>query len=159
MRPTDSITFIQTGGTIDKEYPAGATHHGYGFEITTPAFLRILARAGAKFAHEDIEVLKKDSLDLTDADRDEIARRVEATANERIIITHGTDTVHLTARRLSTIEGKIIVFTGAMLPERFYNSDAAFNLGLAVGAVQSLPTGVYVALYGEVLPWQEFHPS
>lgn len=150
------ITFVQTGGTIDKGYPAGEQDHGYEFLIGDPAYEPILARVQPNFEYEQVSVLKKDSLDITANDRTRIYEKIVGLKNDKIVITHGTDTIRLTAERLSDIEDKVIVLTGAMLPEKFYDSDAEFNLGMAVAGVQTLPPGVYIALYGRIVPWQKF---
>jgi L-asparaginase len=153
---TGKIVFIQTGGTIDKDYPQGATNHGYEFQIGEPAFISILNRANPDFEYEITSIAKKDSLDLTDEDRKIILETVKNSDTDKIVITHGTDTIHITAKVLSEVKNKTIILTGAMLPEKFYDSDADFNVGMAVGAVQSLSFGVYVCLYGKVLPWDKF---
>jgi L-asparaginase len=150
------IHCIQTGGTIDKHYPAGATHHGYNFEIGEPAIARILASSKCSFSHTTTELLKKDSLDITDEDRAGIVAAVTASPHRHILITHGTDTMHMTGKALSAITDKTIVLTGAMLPECFKDSEAHFNAGMAVAALQTLPAGVYVALYGQVLSLAAF---
>lgn len=150
------ITFIQTGGTIDKDYPQGEDNHGYEFKIEEPAFRSILGRVKPCFEVDVFLLLKKDSLDITEEDRDLILQSVQNIQNDKIVITHGTDTIHQTAEKLSVIKGKTIVLTGAMLPEKFRDSDAMFNLGMAVGAVQILEEGVYIALYGIVVPWYIF---
>ncbi|MBI5456915.1 asparaginase [Candidatus Kaiserbacteria bacterium] len=150
------ITFIQTGGTIDKDYPRGETNHGYEFAITDAAVKSILPYCHTMFTYDIVEVAKKDSLDLTDDDRANILNAVQATRSNHIVITHGTDTMLKTAEMLDCVEGKTIVLTGAMLPEKFVHSDARFNVGMAVASAQSLPSGVYVALYGCVVPWRQF---
>lgn len=150
------ITFIQTGGTIDKDYPRGESNHGYEFAIAEPAVKSILPYSHAMFSYDVIEVTKKDSLDLTDEDREKILATITAAPGKQIIITHGTDTMLKTAEKLSNVQGKTIVLTGAMLPDKFVNSDAKFNIGMAVAATQSLSPGVYIALYGRVVPWTEF---
>lgn len=94
----------------------------------------------------------KDSLELTDDDRAVIRRACEESAQNRILITHGTDTMCPTTTALEGIGNKIIVPTGALAPARFRITDAIFNLGLALGAVQSLPSGVFIAMNGTVLP-------
>lgn len=145
------ITFIQTGGTIDKDYPVGDNNHGYSFEITAPAVDRVLKKINPDdFYYEIIECLKKDSLDITDADRQKIKDTCIETKNDKIIITHGTDTMVQTARFLSDIADKTIILTGAMRPEKFIDSDADFNIGVAVGALNCLPNGVYVAMHGKL---------
>ncbi len=116
----------------------------------------ILPYSHAMFTYDIVEVTKKDSLDLTDEDRETILAAVRAQPAERIVITHGTDTMGKTAETLSQINDKVVVLTGAMLPEKFMTSDARLNIGMAIGSVQSLPVGVYIALYGRVVPWYEF---
>lgn len=147
------ITFIQTGGTIDKDLPKAV--NGYAFEIGEPAVIRILAKVKSNFEYEIIPLLQKDSLDLDDADREKIRAACEACPNDRIIITHGTDTMTKTAAALSEIKDKTIVFTGAIKPERFLESDAMFNLGGAVLAVQLLPPGIYITMNGRYHLWNK----
>ncbi len=155
-----SIHLIQAGGTIDKGYFPNNTNHGYNFEIGTPAFKRILKRAGfSEFEACYSVACQKDSLDITDADRETIYDRVVNEPSNLVIITHGTDTAHLTAERLeSNCPGKTIVITGAMQPEQLRDSDADFNLGMAVGAIPWLRAGVYIALNGKVMHWSEYQP-
>lgn len=147
------ITFIQTGGTIDKDYPRKTK--GYAFEIADPAVTRILQRANPNFEFEVLTVLKKDSLEITDAERDEIYKACKKASGDKIIITHGTDTMIETAGKLSAIDDRTIVLTGALLPERFSNSDAPFNIGVAIGAINVLPHGVYVAMNGRIYAWDQ----
>lgn len=142
------ILFIQTGGTIDKDYPR--TSGGYAFEITSPAVLRILENAGPAFGYEIRELMRKDSLDLTAEDRRLIREACMESGADKIIITHGTDTMIETAEALADIPGKTIILTGAMRPERFANSDAAFNIGVAVGALNAAAAGVYIAMNGRL---------
>ena len=96
-------------------------------------------------------VVRKDSLEITDADRQCIRERVLASPCERILITHGTDTMTQTALALVDIPDKTIVLTGSMQPARFRATDAVFNIGTAIGAVQTLRHGVYLAINGRVL--------
>ena len=96
---------------------------------------------------------------MTHADRAEILNEVSSSSEDRIIITHGTDTIGLTAESLRTVSSKVVVLTGAMLPEKFRDTDADFNLGTAIGAVQFLPLGVYVALSGVVTTWDKYQAS
>lgn len=147
------ITCIQTGGTIDKDYPK--TTKGYAFEITEPAVKRILHRANPSFQYEIKSVLKKDSLDITDKDREKIYKYCKRINNKRILLTHGTDTMIETAAKLSNIHEKVIVLTGALRPERFSNSDADFNVGTAIGALNVLQAGVYIAMQGRIFSWDE----
>jgi len=145
------ITFIQTGGTIDKDYPKLAK--GYGFDIGEPAVKRILEKVNPNFGFEIISILKKDSLDITDEDREKIYEVCVKADSDKIIITHGTDTMIETAKKLSEIKNKVIILTGAMKPERFSDSDASFNIGTAIGAVNILENGVYIAMNGRIYSW------
>ncbi len=137
---------ITTGGTIDKVYFDATSE----FEVGEPQVLEVFreARVGFEFVVES--VLRKDSLEMTEADRQLIRERVLASSCERILITHGTDTMVQTALALSGVPEKTIVLTGSMQPARFKGTDAVFNIGTAVGAVQSLPPGVYLAMNGRV---------
>ncbi len=102
------------------------------------------------FSYEVESLLRKDSLELTDADRQLIRDRVLADSSDKILITHGTDSMVATAMQLLDIAGKTIVLTGAMQPAKMRVSDAAFNIGCAVTAVQLLEPGVYIAMQGRV---------
>jgi L-asparaginase len=142
------ILFIQTGGTIDKDYPK--TVKGYGFEITKPAVESILKKLPIAFKYKITSFLKKDSQEITEEDRSNLLKFCTRVKEDKIIITHGTDTMIQTAKYLSTIKNKTIILTGAMLPEKFKDSDAGFNLGIALGAIEYLGRGVYVAMNGRV---------
>lgn len=150
-----NILLIQTGGTIDKDYPSSGL--AYEFIIAEPAAQRIIDKVNPSFTHRTIELLKKDSSDITHEDRLLIREACEKASERHIIITHGTDTMTDTAQVIDGIDGKIIVITGSMRPERFSNSDADFNLGMAVGALHTLSPGVYIAMSGRVLPWRSLH--
>jgi L-asparaginase len=147
------ILFLQTGGTIDKDYAEKAGT--YNFEINEPAFSRILLRVRPKFEYEIKSILKKDSLDLTDKDRELIFNTCKNSNSNKIIITHGTDTMVKTASVLSKIKDKLIVLVGAHKPEKFLESDAQFNLGLAVGAASLLEKGVFIAMDGRIFEWDK----
>ena len=149
------ILFIQTGGTIDKEYEQGA--EAYNFIITSPSVERILAQVVPTFEYRILGVSKKDSMDLTDEDRQAIVAACQSAPENHIVITHGTDTMAATGKALSVITDKVIVLTGALRPERFYNSDAQFNVGTAVGGVQALRNGIYIAMSGLILTWDQYH--
>ena len=140
------LKFITTGGTIDKVYFDAKSE----YEVGPPQVREILHEGNVSVEFEVESVLAKDSLDLTDDDRQLIRRKIEADASLRIVITHGTDTMVETALALEGIPGKTLVLTGSMQPARFRNTDAVFNLGVAVGAVQTLPPGVYIAMNGQV---------
>lgn len=141
------IKVFTTGGSIDKVYST----HSSQFEVGPAQAIAILddANVGIDYAVEAL--LAKDSLEITDHDRERIAGRVRLETCKRILITHGTDTMVDTALALMEIPGKVIVLTGAMQPAAFKRSDAAFNLGYALAALQILPEGVYIAMNGKVL--------
>lgn len=145
------ILFIQTGGTIDKDYPR--KKNGYAFEIGVAAVHRILSNIVFNFSEDVLSVLQKDSSDITDSDRSKLLEFVASRKEDKIIITHGTDTMIKTAEILNVIVDKTIVITGAMRPEKFSDSDAPFNVGFAVAAVQILNPGVYIAMNGRVYNW------
>ena len=96
--------------------------------------------------------MRKDSLEMTDEDRELIRETCQNSEQDKILITHGTDTMTQTAECLLGITGKTIVLTGAMAPARFKETDAVFNLGLATGAAQALESGVYIAMNGQIFP-------
>ena len=140
------MQIFSTGGTFDKVYYDALSD----FQIGEPMATEILAEARVSFDYSVESLLKKDSLDMTAEDRELIRSKVAACPARHILITHGTDTMTLTAEALQGIEGKVILFTGAMQPARMRQSDAAFNLGVAVGALQALPDGTYIAMGGRI---------
>ena len=147
------IAFIQTGGTIDKIYPK--ILNSYAFEMGTPAFYRILRRVEINFQIETKCLFTIDSTDMSDEHRNLIKTTCQEFDCDKIIITHGTDAMTKTAKVLSTIKDKTVVLVGAIMPESVKGSDADFNLGVAVGAVNLLPHGVYIAMSGRVYKWDE----
>jgi L-asparaginase len=149
------ILFLQTGGSMDKDYPTGEDNDGYSFIITTPAFERILDYVKPSFDYETQTILRKDSLDITEDERMKVLEACRNSSIDKIIITHGTDTMLKTAKLLDQIDDKTIVLTGAMTPELFKNTDADFNLGTAIGGVSVLGPGVYIAMNGLILPWDQ----
>tara|TARA_R110001599_G_scaffold27174_2_gene95711 strand:+ start:4729 stop:5217 length:489 start_codon:yes stop_codon:yes gene_type:complete len=140
------VLFIQVGGTIDKDYPK--LNKGYAFEIGEPAISRILERNLLGFDYEIVSLMKKDSLDMTGQDRSEIRDYCLKTEYSKIVITHGSDTLVETAKAIGQIKGKTIVLTAAYRPERFSNSDADFNVGVAVGALNNRVEGTFIAMNG-----------
>lgn len=133
----------------------GQDNHGYSFKIESPAYDRILKRISPSFEFETKTILQKDSLDITDGDRKLILEACKSTGIDKIVITHGTDTMVQTAELLNQIDDKTIVLTGALSPELFRDTDADFNLGTAVGAVGVLKNGVYIAMNGRIFNWGE----
>ncbi len=140
------IRFITTGGTIDKIYFDAMSR----FEVGEPLLKHILSDGLVGFDYDIVPLFRKDSLELTDSDRTEIRRYVEKDDARRIVITHGTDTMAETAAELKGIPDKSIVLTGALSPARFRSTDAVFNVGMAVAAVQLVEPGVYIAMNGRI---------
>lgn len=146
-----SIKIIATGGTIDKIYFDAKS----SFQVGDPTAPMVLEEANIAVDYEVQSLLRKDSLEMTDADRALIRHAVEASEQERIVITHGTDTMIQTGRALASIPGKTIVLTGSMQPARLRFTDAIFNIGFALAAVQTLPAGVYIGMNGRIFdPWK-----
>lgn len=150
MKRNESIRIVVTGGTFDKEYD----------ELTGSLFFKEthvgeMLRLGRSELNVSIQTLMLiDSLEMTDSHRDQLLEVVRSASENRFLITHGTDTMEVTARRLAEadIGGKTIVLTGAMVPYKFGSSDGMFNLGSALAFVQALPPGVYVAMNGQAFP-------
>lgn len=145
---TPDITFITTGGTIDKVYFDANSE----YQVGDSSIEEIMRLANATFRWQRTQVARKDSLELTDDDRAAIAQAVRDCDTAKIVITHGTDTMVQTALALGDVGDKTIVFTGSMQPAALRDSDALFNVGCAVMAVQLQPPGVYVAMNGRVFP-------
>ena len=141
------ITFIQTGGTIDKDYPK--TRNGWAFEIGDSAIQRVLEKIKPAFKYEIITAFKKDSLEIDNSDRKQLLALIQKQSSTVFIITHGTDTLIKTGRFLEkNLNEKLVILTGAQRPERFTNSDAALNIGTAIGAANTLTKGTYIAMNG-----------
>lgn len=145
------LLIITTGGTIDKIYFDDKSD----YQIGEPQISQILHAMHVAFEVEVSALMRKDSLHINDRDRHLIHAVAEAADTEHILITHGTDSMVETAMKLKDIENKTIVLTGALNPARFRDSDAIFNIGCAVGAVQSLPHGIYIAMNGKA--WDPEH--
>ena len=141
-----NIHIIAVGGTIDKIYFDALSD----FQVGDPQVGEILRESNVNFGYSVQSLLSKDSLDMTDEDRQAVRQAVERSEAERVLITHGTDTMVATARCLEGIEGKTVVLTGSMQPALLRVSDAAFNIGHAIGALQQLGHGVYIAINGQV---------
>lgn len=140
------IKVFTTGGSIDKIYSTRESN----FVVDEPQVFAIFQDANVGFDFEIESLTRKDSLELSDSDRQLIAHKVRSTPEKYILITHGTDTMISTALELIGISGKVIVLTGAMQPAAFKYSDAPFNIGGAVVALQTLPEGVYLVMNGKV---------
>lgn len=144
------IKILITGGTLDKEYNPLSGELAYGKTHVE----EMLKQANHKADVVLEEVMLLDSLDMTEPQRHKILQRCKVSKEDRIIITHGTDTMVESAKLLGeNIKDKTIVFTGSMVPYRFKDSDALFNLGSAFVAVQTLKTGVFIVMQGKVFTW------
>ena len=141
-----NICIITTGGTIDKVYFDANSQ----FEVGSPIIEQILQEALVKIDYRLLPLLQKDSLEINDQDREVIRKKVLECDESLILITHGTDTMTLTAAFLKDIPNKTIVLTGSLSPARFRSTDAIFNIGLALGALQSITSGVYITMNGQV---------
>lgn len=141
-----TLRILTTGGTIDKIYFDQKSE----YQVGDPQADDVLKRANVVLDYLIQSVMRKDSLDFTDQDRELVRRAAEAAPEQRIVITHGTDTMIQTAKALLGVKGKTIVFTGSMYPAEFRDSDAVFNIGCAVTAAQTLPPGVYLAMNGRI---------
>ena len=140
------IKFITTGGTIDKIYFDDLSQ----FEVGESQVQHILAEGLVAFDFDVVPLMHKDSLEVTDKDRQELHDFIAADAASRYVITHGTDTMPETADALCDLQDRIIVLTGALTPARFRTTDAIFNVGMAVAAAQVASPGVYIAMSGQV---------
>ncbi len=145
-----TICILVTGGTFDKEYDE--IHGRLFFKDTHVGEMLALGRSRVDVTVRTLMMI--DSLEMTDDDREVIVANCGACQEDRIVVTHGTDTMVETARALARgVPGKTIVLTGAMVPYAFGSSDGLFNLGSAVSFAQVLPAGVFIAMNGRVLPW------
>lgn len=143
-----SLLVLTTGGTIDKAYFDALS----AYQVGETQIGRMLETARVACPYEVRELMRKDSLELDDADRARIAEAVRGADAAHIVITHGTDTMTETARALGDAGGKTVVFAGALAPARFAESDASFNLGMAFATAQIAPPGVYITMNGTVFP-------
>jgi L-asparaginase len=147
----EQIAIVTTGGTIDKAYFDALST----YQIGEPVVTNLLKIGKVEHPFRIFELLRKDSLDMTAEDRLHLVEQVRSLSESRVVITHGTDTMTDSAAALAVVPHKTIVLTGALAPARFAESDAAFNLGMAFAAVQTLPPGVYIAMSGEVFRGHE----
>jgi len=140
------IQIVTTGGTIDKVYFDANSE----YEIGGPVVGKILERMNPSFEFEVTQVLQKDSLDLTDEDRELICATVTNSQYEQILITHGTDGMVATAQALGDLGQKRVVLTGSMKPAAFAETDAVFNIGSAIGALNAVAPGVHLIMNGQL---------
>ena len=140
------LKIITTGGTIDKLYFDDASE----YKIGHPVIGDLLNSFNVAFKFEVLSLMKKDSLYITNDDRDLIRKVIEKSDEKHFLITHGTDSMVDTALYLADIKNKTIVLTGALTPAKFQNTDAIFNIGCAIAAVQTLQSGAWVVMNGKV---------
>jgi L-asparaginase len=140
------IKIFTTGGTIDKTY----FDQKDIYQVGEPQVAGILERANVIVDFEVKSLMKKDSLDINNSDREIVREAILAEKSTNIIVTHGTDTMIATAEFLQNIPDKTIVLTGSMYPAQYRDSDAVFNLGCALTGAQTLPPGVYIAMNGRI---------
>ena len=145
------IRIFTVGGTIDKIYFDAKS----SYEVGPPNITEVLSGLSLNLDYEVVSLMQKDSLEMTDADRETIRQAVTAAPENEIVITHGTDTMVDTARVLDTIPNKTIVLTGALSPALFKNSDAMFNIGAALTAAQIKDAGVYIAMNGVIFDYDK----
>jgi L-asparaginase len=150
MKRGEPIRILITGGTIDKEYDPLTGEMTFAKSHLSNMLNQVRSRV--KVILE--EVMLKDSLHMKEEDREEILKRCTESAGNKIIITHGTDTMAETAQVLGrNIDDRTIVLVGAMIPYALGASDALFNLGCAFAAVQALPQGIYLTMNGKIFAW------
>ncbi len=143
------IKIFTVGGTIDKVYfDAKST-----YEVGSPNISKVLSDLVLNIEYSVSSLLQKDSLEMNRSDRELIFKNVNNTKENHIILTHGTDTMVETAKALSKIKNKTIVLTGAIEPAMFKTSDAMFNIGCAIAAVQILQPNVYIAMNGQIFEY------
>ena len=142
----DHLLIITTGGTIDKIYFDDKSN----YQVGEPQIAGTLHHMNVAFEYTMKALMRKDSLHMNDEDRQAIRDTVAASDARHILITHGTDSMVDTARALGGLEGRRIVITGALHPARFRDSDAVFNIGCALGAVQCVDPGVWIVMNGVV---------
>jgi L-asparaginase len=149
-QPQDTVRIFVTGGTFDKTYDEIRGRLAFA-DTHLPEMLR-LGRSRVEVSIRTLMMI--DSLEMSDADRELIVRSCQQADENRIVVTHGTDTMVETAEALARgVTGKTIVLTGAMIPYAFGSSDGLFNLGSALSFVQLLPSGVYIAMNGQHFRW------
>lgn len=151
-----ALRILVTGGTFDKDY-----HEIEGRLFFRETHVQEMLRLGRSRLSVSVETLMLiDSLEMTDAHRERILAACRSAPEDRIVVTHGTDTMEQTARSIGTAGlAKTIVLTGAMVPYTFGSSDGLFNLGSALAFAQALPSGTYVAMNGRCLGWDRVHKN
>jgi L-asparaginase len=158
MLPTSPpLRILLTGGTLDKVYDERTGQ----LVFSRTHMFDMLDQARCYLVNIAIEpVMLKDSLDMTETDRAAICAAIQRAPEQRLIVTHGTDTMTETARVAAAhVTDKTVVFVGAMIPYSFGGSDALFNLGFALAAARTLPSGVYITMNGTIFDWHNVHKN
>ena len=145
------LKIFAVGGTIDKVYFDDKSL----YQVGKPTIIGILNESNVTLKYEVDAILQKDSLDMNKEDREVVAKKILEDKAKRIVVTHGTDTMVKTAKKVKKVlndtqSKKTVVFTGSMTPANFKTSDATFNVGGAVVAAQALPAGVYIVINGKI---------
>lgn len=140
------VQIFTTGGTIDKEYFDAAS----AYHVGEPLVDEILREAGVTTPFRTTRLMRKDSLELTDADRTAIRDAIHSVEARSVVVTHGTDTMVETAQAIGEVARKTVVLVGSLAPARFRQTDALFNVGFAFAAAQTAPPGVWIAMNGRV---------
>ncbi len=143
------ILVITTGGTIDKVYFDAKSD----FEVGQSVVEELLREAHVGIDYRIMELMRKDSLELTDADRETVRSAIDSSHAQRVVITHGTDTMTDTAEAIAATvaaSGATVVLTGSLAPARFAHSDATFNVGMAFATAQTASPGIYIVMNGQV---------
>lgn len=145
-----SVRILVTGGTFDKEY--NELDGSLFFKDTHVS--ELLAMGRCKLSHKVTTLMMIDSLEMTETDRQTILDNCRRVTEQRIVITHGTDTMVDTAKVIGEAKlPKTVILTGAMIPFKFGSSDGLFNMGCALAFAQALPHGVYIAMNGKYFDW------
>ena len=140
------IKVLTVGGTIDKVYFDALSD----YQVGVPGVVEILQDLPLELEYEVESLMRKDSLEMTEQDRQLVADRVQASTADKVLITHGTDTMIETAKQLTVSEDRCVVLTGALAPAKFKTSDAEFNVGMAIGVLSALRGGVHLVMNGRV---------
>ena len=140
------IEIITTGGTIDKVY----FDQKSDYQVGDPFIGDLLTKMNVNIDYKISPLMRVDSLDMNDGDREKILNHIVKSNYDKILITHGTDTIVDTAIYLNQLNNKTVVLTGSLMPALFIDNDAIFNIGCAFTSVQNLSKGVYIIMNGQV---------
>jgi L-asparaginase len=148
MTSRGPILVVTTGGTIDKQYFDALSE----YQVSESMVATLLRTARVAHGFRVVELMRKDSLELTDEDRQLVRSVIEEAPEHSVVVTHGTDTMVQTGAALAGLADRTVALVGALAPARFAESDAAFNLGMAFACVQVAAPGIYITMNGTVFP-------